>query len=354
MKKMILFALLIISVHLNATLYFVELYSKCGDEDPVRITLPIQQTQSAPPIDNGTLGNRFIGGGLGELEFTIGDCLTLCKGCKLLVKIGREEPLGYYDFIKDHEITNGAYHTVDGEIMGSLYVDPKTNINFISFDLNQMNTVSESDYIDIDGVPIFLPCVKIVNADNKDNIAIENRTICKGDCLKMNEIIGNLSNADGTDRADAVSYGCDPNSVMTPTPYPFPEKNLNEKIICFNQEGVFPICATVKDACGEKVITGVIEVKDCIDGKDCESCCNFLNSLTPEIISSWFTLGNLVLPTDFFACGVVDVYIYFSDGTSIVARGSGLVNLNGKSVTDICFIPAFGCNGCARCVRIGI
>ncbi|MBL7788400.1 MAG: hypothetical protein JNL75_01045 [Chitinophagales bacterium] len=312
-----------------------------------------------------TISSGFAGGGTGT---NISKCFDICANCKLefrFVKYNQNtgivsdmlpstDPLyiphsssyiSYYsDVPNEYENIITPIKIVDGEDTNGesiqLYSIDFTNINKAR---NINKIVFNTNFVDGGGFraryELGFNCFRVIPVSNLDDLTIRNIQICKGDCVSQEDILGGIKTDDrGVQTAVTTFSNCSGSDIIS---------------FCFNNVGSFPICATVKDACGVKNLTGNINVIDCTNGLNCETCCNLMNNITSITIGNWFLGGNLMLPDEFFGCGPLDVYIYFSDGTSIVARGSGLVNLGGKTITSICFVPALGCNSCAKCIQLG-
>lgn len=299
---------------------------------------------------NGVRGNPiFVGDDATDYNYYAIGCFDLCKGCKLeITMLDFSGNPGYTPKGPNSRLTWSTDGVIGYDIYGGLIEE--NGIKYASFDISNIPIGAEF-YIKMGTTRLEFrqDCNKFIPANNKDNIEFGNKSICKGVCLHISDLIPNILNPDFSPKADVISYGCGTN----PTVPLNGNRNINYNQVCFNDVGTFPLCATVKDACGEKIITGSIEVTECdVDGNPiyCKSCCASINS-TVSNLGSWYSFGKLTIPTSIFGCGIVDYQIFFADGTSIFARGSGQVNLGGKKPISICILP-LNCPSCQVCFQV--
>lgn len=282
-------------------------------------------------------------------------CVTICRGCKFEMawRFGtnfdsdpNNNPLSSNlpNVIFTHTLSNGS--TVTNAVNGVNYAE--NGIAYYSIDISQFpNTDLMGGAImqfifqnpqgpvgqqgsDISGRFEF-PCFNIIATNNKDNIEILGRSICAGDCLNIdNEIITGNKDADGNLKVYRTDISC-PGAQIVSSGGNGGGNPGTPREICFNIPGVYPVSATVKDACGEKIITGNITVIECnvTGGLACEACCAAISQFVanPVIIN-----GMLIIPAEIRAC-LGSVKFYYEDGT--------FIQLDPRSTS----IPAFNSSG---------
>jgi hypothetical protein len=128
----------------------------------------------------------------------------------------------------------------------------------------------------LDGCRINFNCLNIDHPNNKDNISITDKEICLNDCFYLRDLIKN------NDLIDPLTG----NTVIKTNPnkdwfkfgdeevYRGFQASVLDYLYCPTKPGKFEIKTTVKDACGEKEISGFLTVKDCY----CDECCELINS----------------------------------------------------------------------------
>lgn len=310
------------------------------------------------------LGKSFMTGG------ELGPCLKLCSGCKLEIaiyqvpasapprwipllniqdyRVNSTSPnsiLNYYD-----DITGTRKEiSVNAEIIR--YEDPITGdfVNYrYSIDFSNLSSgVSRIGNIAINTKTgqlgfNFNDCVTITHPSILDDVQAGNLQICKGECLKLNQIVSNTS------VGGIISFGCGPDPLLAFSGLGGPG-NLNDHKPCFNEIGHFPLCFKVKNGGCSKDITGVIEVIDCPETSNCQACCTYIQNNGIGIAvtgygqnSIYHLSGQLGSQTP---CGMGYFEITFADGSKITSNDN-TVGPFPQKVSKVCY-KISGCYECA-------
>lgn len=330
MKKIILLLFTILSLCANATLEKLYVYVKCDGHDPVSIY--------DPGLAVGQDDNRY----------DLFPCRKICGSCKLEFRIGDNTGSDWIAYHNPNSILNALSSTGNFiDVQGTKVI--RDGLTYMSFDLTNLKKNTKL-YIFVDfksslgaisDKVVKLYCLEITDPNSKDNITLDSRQICKGDCLPIGSLIS------PNDNVDITSFGCGANPLVPSGGMGWTTLHANEE--CFNEVGYFPICAIVKDACGEKKINGVIEVIDCPETSNCQACCTYIQNNGIGIAvtgygqnSIYHLSGQLGSQTP---CGMGYFEITFADGSKITSNDN-TVGPFPQKVSKVCYkIP--GCYECA-------
>lgn len=318
MKKMLLLFFSTINFALFAASPYISLYIDCGNGPVLYNPIPM------PMYSNSGYIEAFFNN------------ITICENCKISYKItgsmaGHDEIFTYNNNSRVY-FDNGDYEIFNYTADFSA---------FSSKSITAIYTAGTSGNNGFPGVMIHFNNLKILTPDSKNNISMDSKQVCKGTCLRMDEII-NFRSPDGTPKADVGNFvinGASDCDLIGGTPQ---HPNFNNDNICFNELGTFSICAKVKDACGIKELRAVYKVVECDENgdevTDCTRCCDAIISKLSSIKSKGFSVFSDIYILDFnelgLLCGDIRIEMELADGSSIGINSTILESLNGVVKTS--------------------
>lgn len=351
MKKIIISLFLFIALGVSAQWqsgYNAAFYSICNGGEPQLIGM----AYNPPPYNtNGYIAMSF----------------DFCGSCKLEIRLTKLNQYGLNEVDLNQADYKPISNTATADFIdndGQHYTNPiplgpiKTevvdghNIWLYQLDLSNINEVQKLTYIRIPvaggGYQQFIfSNNRIIPGNNKDNMdfAIAG-PVCKGDCLNMRDLIPNLFDNNYASKASIVSLGCGADAQTG--------EYLNNEQICFNEVGAYTMCATIKDACGEKNITKTVEVKDCAIKVNCQQCCSYIQNRNITIQFNPLTRSYYLSSPmgEMTPCGDGYFEITYADGTKSYASGSYILGDFAGNVTTICY-KVINCPECTiPCVNV--
>lgn len=307
----------------------ISIYIDCGDGPKLYNLIP-------KPLYSNTSG--YIEGYFNDL--------TICHSCKITYKItgsmeGHEEIFTYNN--------NRAYFE-DGTF---IYFDYATDFNaFSGKSIKSLYTSGTSGVYGFPGIMLHFNNLNILPSTSKDKIQIDNKQICKGACPTIGSLVT------PNDKVDIVSYGCGL-PPLVPSGIHGWNTLHNNAPECFNEVGSFPICITVKDACGIKELRKNIEVVDCSikieqwPVTNCETCCSNVFNMTTDLKNLMGFNKNRIfgdITARKYGCAEGHFEVTFADGTSLGFTGN-YDNNTGKKIVKLCY--KLSCNLCPEvCIDI--
>jgi hypothetical protein len=232
----------------------------------------------------------------------------------------------------------------------------------VRFNLSEIKTSVNFGWMYIDGCRINFNCLKIDHSNNKDGINIADKEICLGDCFYLRDLIKNNDMIDPLTGNTVMKANPDKDWIKIGDEYIYRgfEASVLEKLYCPTKPGKFEIKTTVKDACGEKEISGFLTVKDCTPFNNCEQCCgnflNFANEMRSKGLPPLKQVGSLYIneyEESFFKCEYsISLLIECQGGNSnniLLKPNDSYMLPPGCKIKGYCIIPKDRCIECEMC-----